>query len=518
VPPLSMEELSVHTGKLLGQLGYNPIYRDYLSLLVNNEAWREQLAAVPFERRLLLLPKCLRVESKCPALFDELGLVCENCGLCPIEDLTQEAHALGYAVLVAEGSAVVMNLIQTGKIEAVIGVSCMNVLRKAFPHMEAAGAPGIAIPLLQDDCADTSVDLDWVMDYIHLAADQNTRRLDLDRLRDEAGALFHAQSLELILGHAQGQAEQIAREWLARDGKRWRPFLTLATHRALTQADAAIPEGLKKVATAIECFHKASLIHDDIEDNDVIRYGQKTLHEEYGVPTALNAGDLLIGEGYRLLAESGASHSIASRMLHAASQSQRELCRGQGAELLWARRPEPLATEQVLDIFRQKTAPAFEVALRLGAIFADTEDECDSALSSYSAALGIAYQIRDDIADFNNGNDIDGCRPSLVLSLAWQAAAGEERRFLEQVWRREIRPEFQAIAALCKKLGAERQCEQLLADYKTQAIRSLGALENQGLKGLLRRIVGRIFDEIEFDGWCAERQLERSRTPAPPTP
>ena len=73
-------------------------------------------ARFPFERRLLLLPQCLRVEAKCPAPFDEFGLLCKHCGLCTIQDLQNEAEKLGYAVLVAEGSAIVMSLIQTGKI------------------------------------------------------------------------------------------------------------------------------------------------------------------------------------------------------------------------------------------------------------------------------------------------------------------------------------------------------------------------------------------------------------------
>ena len=65
-----------------------------------------------------------------------------------------------------------------------------------------------------------------------------------------------------------------------------------------------MPQDLQKVAVAIECFHKASLIHDDIEDNDAARYGEKTLHEEFGAAVALNVGDLLIGEGYRLIGAS----------------------------------------------------------------------------------------------------------------------------------------------------------------------------------------------------------------------
>ena len=66
------------------------------------------MATVPFEKRLLLMPKCLRIESKCPAPFDEFGLLCKQCGLCSIQDFQNEAEKLGYAVLVAVGSAIVM--------------------------------------------------------------------------------------------------------------------------------------------------------------------------------------------------------------------------------------------------------------------------------------------------------------------------------------------------------------------------------------------------------------------------
>ena len=162
VPPLPVEELKVHAQRVVRMLNCDPLSVDYVGVLINNEMWRETLASVPYERRLLLLPKCLRVESKCPAPFDEFGLLCKQCGLCTIQDLQTEAEKLGYAVLVAEGSAIVMSLIQTGKIEAIVGVSCLSVLERAFPYMEAAAIPGVAIPLLQDDCIDTTVDLDWI--------------------------------------------------------------------------------------------------------------------------------------------------------------------------------------------------------------------------------------------------------------------------------------------------------------------------------------------------------------------
>jgi geranylgeranyl pyrophosphate synthase len=524
VPPLPLEELKVHADRVVEMLQCDPIYRDYLGVLINNEIWRETLAQVPFERRLLLLPKCLRVESKCPAPFDEFGLLCKQCGLCTIQDLQSEAEKLGYAVLVAEGSAIVMSLIQTGKIEAIVGVSCLSVLERAFPYMEAAAIPGVAVPLLQDDCIDTTVDLDWVWDYIHLSSDDRTRRLDLSALRDEVDFWFTPASLDLIMGPGEGETEKIARDWLMRAGKRWRPFLTVAAFQALRDTPGtALPEDIRKVAVAVECFHKASLIHDDIEDNDALRYGEKTLHEEHGVAVALNVGDLLIGEGYRLIASCRANAEQKADMLRVASEGQRQLCRGQGAELCWARKPEPMTSLQVLDIFRKKTAPAFEVALKVGALYAEGTrpaenrdpisdsgyEDIEDTLRAYSEALGIAYQIRDDLGDLGvkgETNDIAGMRPSLLLGVAHERASGEKKQLLESLWRRAPKPgvDVEQIEALYAELKADERARTLLETYKEEAIRSLRELENASLKGLLRRVIGKIFNDTEIKGWCKE--------------
>ena len=518
VPPLPTEELKVHADRVVGMLQCDPVYRDYVGVLINNEMWREQLAAVPFERRLLLLPKCLRVESKCPAPFDEFGLLCKQCGLCTIQDLQAEAEKLGYATLVAEGSAIVMSLIQTGKVEAIVGVSCLSVLERAFPYMEAAAIPGVAVPLLQDDCIDTTVDLDWVWEYIHLTSDDKTRRLDLGALRDEVDFWFSPASLDTIMGNGEGETERIAREWLGRAGKRWRPFLAVATFQALRQdTGAPLPDDLKKIAVAVECFHKASLIHDDIEDNDALRYGEKTLHAEYGTAIALNVGDLLIGEGYRLIGASKISAEQKAQMLLVSSQGQRELCRGQGAELCWARAPLPLDQRQVLDIFRKKTAPAFEVALRLGALYAGVEshEDVEDVLKTYSEALGIAYQIRDDLSDIGSTgetNDLAGLRPSLLLAIAHDKAKDAQKTLLASVWRRQLPAgmSLDQVETLYTELQADTRARTLLETYKEEAIRCLGDLENPNLKGLLRRVLGKIFNDVEIKGWCKEQE-EKNR-------
>jgi len=514
VPPVPMADLKEHADELLAALGTKEIYRDYLGILINNELWRETLATVPFERRLLMIPKCLRVESRCPAPFDEFGLLCKSCGLCSIEDLQFEAEKLGYAALVAEGSAIVMSLIQTGKIDAIVGVACIPVLERAFPYMEAAAVPGVAVPLLQDDCIDTTVDEEWIWDYIHLTSDDKTRRMDLSQLREEVNTWFTPESLDSIMGEREGDTEAIGRDWLARAGKRWRPFLSVAAFQALrTDVGEIIPDDLQKVAVAVECFHKASLIHDDIEDEDTERYGEKTLHAEHGLAVALNVGDLLIGEGYRLIGETSISAEQRAAMLQAAAAGQRQLCRGQGAELVWQQNPTPLKVAEVLDIFRQKTAPAFEVALRLGSICASLEkhESVSEVLTQYSENLGIAYQIRDDLSDLGSEgetNDLAGQRPTVLLAVAYGKAKAEQKTQLDQVWHRQL-PEgltFEDIEQMYLDLKAVKRAEDLLTTYKEQSIRSLTDLENANLKGLLRRVIGKIFNDTVVKGWCSEVQ------------
>ena len=521
IPPLSLAELRQLVEEFCQLHGVPLLYRDFLAVLLNSEVWRDSLAAVPFERRLLLLPKCLRVEERCPAPFDEFGLLCKQCGLCSIQDLQNEAEALGYAVLVAEGSALVTALIATGKIDAIVGVSCLSVLEKAFPYMEAAAFPGVAIPLLQDDCKNVNVDLEWVWEAIHLTSADRTYRMNLDVVRREVQTWFEPVALEDLLGKPQSEAERLAQAWLAQDGKRWQPFLAVCVWKALQEDPEAVPpRDVQRIAVAVECFHKASLIHDDIEDGDELRYGEPTLHASHGVPVALNVGDLLLGEGYRLISECEAAASQIAAMLRVAAAGHRTLCQGQGDELSWSRHPEPLRSTQVLDIFRRKTSPAFEVALRLGAILGGADDGIHDLLIRYSNALGIAYQIRDDIEDMAKGHapsDLEVMRPTLPLAVLFEKVKHhqEHRPLVERAWRRQCHAEERAeIQQLLESYNVKRRCQVLQESFKEEALQALGELQIASLKGLLRRVVGKIFS-VELEGWC--REFQARNAPGRPT-
>lgn len=494
-PPLTIDELQGHARAILAAEGAAPELADFVTVLVGNEAWRETVAAIPFDRRVLLLPQCLRDRSRCKAVVDELGVLCEQCGACAIGALQAEAEALGYVVLVAEGTTVVTKLLEQGRIDAVIGVSCLAVLERAFPHLTSAAIPGIAIPLTRDGCNATAVDVEAVREALHLESRDAAFRIDLDGLRREIEALFAPESLAQFLGSPASAAEDVAAAWLAKSGNRWRPYLAAAVYRACARGAGPLPGPIRRAAVAVECFHKASLAHDDIEDGDELRYGERTLHCEHGLPIALNAGDLLVGEGYRMISESGLDSARVAQMLAVATRAHRSLCVGQGAELAWLRRPRPIPSAEVLDIFRRKTAPAFEVALRFGAICAGADEAVGESLRRYSEAIGTAYQVGDDIQDFHSaaGGDAAARRPSLLFALACECATPAERQPIEAAWlARTACADGAPAAGALVLLRAEEKARQLYEHYRNEAVRALNDVANAELRAVLRRFAARM--------------------------
>ncbi|NBB95395.1 MAG: DUF116 domain-containing protein [Planctomycetes bacterium] len=518
-PPLGLNELLGHTRRCLADGDWPAETARYAAILLSNAVWEDTLAGIPFNRRLLLLPQCLRNQQICTAAIDAYGLTCDGCGGCMIDEFLAEADRLGYVTLVAEGSALVMSLIASGQVEAVIGVSCLDALEQVFPYMEAGAVPGLAIPLLRDGCEQTGVDSDWVWRAMYLSADAPAHRRNVGALRAEVDRWFVPSALTELLGPPDGVTERIGRDWLARAGKRWRPLLLVAAWQALSDSAEAddIPANVRRLALAVECFHKASLVHDDIEDGDATRYGRRTLHAAHGVPVALNVGDLLIGEGYRLIADCGRDglpHASVAAMLSVAAMGHRTLCLGQGDDLDWARHPHRLDLSTVLDIVQRKTAPPFEVALRLGSLAAGADGpELHDVLGEYSRAIGIAYQVRDDLHDLEapgGPDDLTARRPSVLLALADRAAATDPfaAADLQVAWQCQPLSGAQAdrLRQTLRRLNVEGLARDLLDDCKRQAVAAVGRAGEPALKPLLHRLIGKIVYDVETMTCCTDRR------------
>jgi geranylgeranyl diphosphate synthase, type II len=259
-------------------------------------------------------------------------------------------------------------------------------------------------------------------------------------------------------------------------------------------------------------------VHDDIEDADRRATASRPLHAEHGVPVALNVGDLLIGEGYRLLASCDAPPAMRAEIVRIAADGHRQLCLGQGAELAWAAHPRPLAANDVLDIFRRKTAPAFEVALRLGAAFAGAPPEVHDTLRALQR--GARHRLPDPRRRGRPRrgeapDDLRALRPSLPLAVALERAKGDRKAVAMRAWTRSLEPgDAEALHALMTELAVADRCRTMLEMYKEQAIRTLPELQHASLKGLLRRVVGKIF-RVEIKGWCSEFEARNAAGGAP---
>jgi geranylgeranyl pyrophosphate synthase len=509
VPPLSMSELSEMADEIIRQYDLSETWKGWLMVEINNCVWRDTVAAVPYEKRILLLPQCLSNATQCRAKTDELGLLCMRCGSCKLPTLQDKAAELGIMSIVAEGFAPVMGLLESGVVHTVIGVGCLDSLEKAFPLLVNHAIPGIAVPLNKAGCRDTKVDYRYVEDCIRMYSPGHTALPDYNVIKDDIRAWFSFDALADIFRDA-GVTSLIARRWLSGAGKRWRPFLLVSVYLSIT-GKTDVPEYVKTAAVAVECFHKASLVHDDIQDCDEFRYGKQTVHALHGIPMAINVGDLLLGEGYRIL-------SMCSRpeLVTAAASAHILLCKGQGMELEWSRSPRELTLAFVIDIFRCKTVPAFEVALDFGVRCAGNDEQLRSILHEFSFALGIAYQLQDDTEDYRQtlaphrentdlyakspaeDDDEQTSAPAVLRPSAVLAILCEQNRDAGFIKRLSKEKDYKAFLGRNEYIpllqGAVDKAKRLSEEYRQQAIDSLSTLDNAEMKRILFRVTERILN------------------------
>ncbi|MEM0926206.1 MAG: polyprenyl synthetase family protein, partial [Planctomycetota bacterium] len=485
------------------------------------------------------------------AEYDEFGMNCKECGACSIADFRGLAEDMGYRVLVAEGSPVVLKIIVGGYVDAVVGVACLNVLEKAIDKVLLAGIPCMAVPLLSSDCRNTKVDESWVDQMIrtpYTPAKQQTR--SYVHLMRTASDLCQAESLDQVIPRLRGTrgfgggeiapetigqmdaieaTELLAYDFLTRGGKHSRPFITLAAYDAMTGGDCTgenastaienLPLAVRRAALSIETFHKASLVHDDIEDDDAFRYGQMSLHRAYGVPTAINVGDYLVGMGYRLLSDRNAMSDVSVEaqveVMDCLAAAHMRLGEGQGAELLWRdRKDRSLSPLDALKIYSLKTSPAFEAALfsgvRLGCNADVDASSYRESIRTFSRNLGVAFQILNDIGDFTGdqdnklsaGGDTFGGRPTLLWALALESLSGSEKEELMMVSDANCKlPEAQRLAAvrrLYESAGVFETAFRLVDKHQERAEAIADATEPEALRRLLYYLVDTVLERPEL--------------------
>lgn len=297
------------------------------------------------------------------------------------------------------------------------------------------------------------------------------------RLAQVERALEHWVSADpMVVAQGGAPAELIAamRYAVLDGGKRLRPLLVLAACEAASgeRVDAAnMPEVALRAACAVELIHAYSLVHDDLPcmDNDVLRRGKATVHVKFGEACALLAGDALQAMAFELLTPDDeaipARQQAALCRLLARAAGSGGMAGGQAIDL--ASVGVALSERQLRQMHCLKTGALLQASVMMGAACAEASTQARDALMAYGAAIGLAFQVVDDILDVTADSATLG------------KTAGKDAE--------HDKPTFVSLLGLAR---ARDYAQELLAEALAALGRS-GLSETQALQGLATRLVNR---------------------------
>jgi farnesyl diphosphate synthase len=226
-------------------------------------------------------------------------------------------------------------------------------------------------------------------------------------------------------------------------GKRLRPLLVLAACHAVT-APGSMRQASLRAACAVELIHAYSLVHDDMPcmDNDVLRRGKPTVHVQFGQAQAMLAGDAMQALAFDVLtADDAVPPVLQARLCRLLAQSAGHAGMAGGQAIDLAHTGKAMNEQALRDMHRRKTGALLQASVLMGAACGDTTFERWQALARYGDALGLAFQVVDDVLDVTQasetlgktaGKDQDANKPTYVTVLGLQNAMQLARTLRDQ--------------------------------------------------------------------------------------
>jgi len=296
-----------------------------------------------------------------------------------------------------------------------------------------------------------------------------------------------------IVAHMASQVPlipQLAAHIVAAGGKRLRPLLTLATARLCGYPGTTGGMRHVKLAACVEFIHTATLLHDDVVDESVLRRGLASANAVFGNKASVLVGDFLFARAFQLMVEDGSLAVLG--VLSAAAATIAE------GEVLQLATQNDLSTseERYLDVVKGKTAALFSAACQVGALVADRPGREAAALAEFGLNLGIAFQLVDDALDYaadqtvlgkTIGDDFREGKITLPVLVAFQRGDAAECEF----WRRTIETGEQTEADLdravhlMERRGAIRATIDRAARFAVTAKQALMTFSDDPLRGAL---------------------------------
>jgi octaprenyl-diphosphate synthase len=262
---------------------------------------------------------------------------------------------------------------------------------------------------------------------------------------------------------------EVARYIISAGGKRLRPVLLLLTCGALGFKGAQ----RHNLAAVVEFIHTATLLHDDVVDESTLRRGRATANECFGNPASVLVGDFLYSRAFQMMVD-----AQSMRVMQILADATNVIAEGEVLQLM-NMHDASLDEEGYLRVIRSKTAKLFEASARLGAVLANSPDHIEHACANYGQALGTAFQVIDDVLDYdgnaaemgkNLGDDLREGKATLPLILAMQRGDSAQRQTVQEAIETGSVDRLSDIVSIVRMTGALEATRDAAAAEAQRAI------------------------------------------------
>ena len=280
---------------------------------------------------------------------------------------------------------------------------------------------------------------------------------------------------------------QIAEYIVGSGGKRLRPLVVVVVARACGYGG----ERHCEAAAIIEFIHTATLLHDDVVDGSKLRRGRDTANEVWGNELSVLVGDYVYSRSFEMMV---ALNSM--RIMDVMAGATNKIAEGEVLQLLNARDPET-TEEKYFEVIYRKTAKLFEAGAQIAAILSGASAEVEAAMAAYGRHLGTAFQLIDDVLDYqsnseelgkNLGDDLAEGKPTLPLIYALRTGTEAQRALIRHSIEHGSIEHLSEITAAIESTGGLAYTSRLARREATLAIEALGVLPDSAYKQALREL------------------------------
>ncbi len=286
---------------------------------------------------------------------------------------------------------------------------------------------------------------------------------------------------------------QISRYIVAAGGKRLRPALLLLMCGALGyRGDQRF-----NLAAVVEFIHTATLLHDDVVDESTLRRGRATANEAFGNPASVLVGDFLYSRAFQMMVDAG-----DMRVMQTLAEATNVIAEGEVLQLM-NMHDASLSEAAYLRVIRSKTAKLFEASARLAALLAKSPPSIEQCCADYGQALGTAFQVIDDVLDYdgdapemgkNLGDDLREGKVTLPLIIAMQRGSEAERATIRRAIETGGTEQMAQIMAIVQQTGALQATRDAAAVEATRAMDALSGLPQNPYSAAMMDLAAQLLD------------------------